>query len=116
MNAPTPEFLPGSLVAARGREWIVLPESDIDTLRLRPLGGGERDETLIYLPLERQPVQPATFPWPSITQARNHSASQLLLDALQLKLRSGAGHIRSFVNIAVDPRVYQLVPVMMLLK
>jgi superfamily II DNA or RNA helicase len=116
MNAPTPEFLPGSLVAARGREWIVLPESDMQTLRLRPLGGGERDETLIYLPLERQPVQPATFPWPSVAQARNHSASQLLLDALQLKLRSGAGPFRSFGNIAVEPRAYQLVPLLMALK
>jgi superfamily II DNA or RNA helicase len=116
MNAPTPEFLPGSLVAARGREWIVLPEPDRQTLRLRPLGGGERDETLIYLPLERQPVQPATFPWPSVAQARNHSASQLLLDALQLKLRSGAGPFRSFGNIAVEPRAYQLVPLLMALK
>lgn len=116
MNAPTPEFLPGSLVAARGREWIVLPESDTQTLRLRPLGGGERDETLIYLPLERQPVQPATFPWPLVAQARNHSASQLLLDALQLKLRSGAGPFRSFGNIAVEPRAYQLVPLLMALK
>ncbi|WP_079415604.1 helicase-related protein [Thiomonas intermedia] len=116
MNAPTLEFLPGSLVAARGREWIVLPESDTQTLRLRPLGGGEHDETLIYLPLERQPVQPATFPWPSVAQARNHSASQLLLDALQLKLRSGAGPFRSFGNIAVEPRAYQLVPLLMALK
>lgn len=116
MNAPTPEFLPGSLVAARGREWIVLPESDTETLRLRPLGGGERDETLIYLPLERQPVEPASFPWPSIAQARNHAASQLLLDALQLKLRSGAGPFRSFGNIAVEPRAYQLVPLLMALK
>ncbi len=51
MNAPTPEFLPGSLVSARGREWIVLPESDTQTLRLRPLGGGDGDGTLFYLPL-----------------------------------------------------------------
>jgi len=116
MNAPVPEFLPGSLVSARGREWIVLPESDQQTLRLRPLGGGERDETLIYLPLERQPVQPATFPWPTVDQARNHSASQMLLDALQLKLRSGAGPFRSFGNIAVEPRAYQLVPLLMALK
>jgi superfamily II DNA or RNA helicase len=117
MNAPTPEFLPGSLVAARGREWIVLPESDTQTLRLRPLGGGERDETLIYLPLERPgTVGPAKFPWPSVAQARNHSASQLLLDALQLKLRSGAGPFRSFGNIAVEPRAYQLVPLLMALK
>ncbi|HMN92730.1 MAG TPA: helicase-related protein [Hydrogenophaga sp.] len=109
-------FNPGSLVSARGREWIVLPESDQQTLRLRPLGGGERDETLVYLPLERQPVQPATFPWPTVEQARNHSASQMLLDALQLKLRSGAGPFRSFGNIAVEPRAYQLVPLLMALK
>lgn len=109
-------YNPGSLVTARGREWIVLPETEADTLRLRPLGGGERDETLIYLPLERHSVQPATFPWPSVDQARNHSASQMLLDALQLKLRSGAGPFRSFGNIAVEPRAYQLVPLLMALK
>lgn len=116
MNAPTPEFYPGSLVSARGREWIVLPKSDQDTLHLRPLGGGEKDESLIYLPLERQPVQPATFPWPRIEQARNHAASQLLMDALQLKLRNGAGPFRSFGNIAVEPRAYQLVPLLMAMK
>ncbi|NMG42289.1 DEAD/DEAH box helicase [Aromatoleum toluvorans] len=116
MNTPIPEFYPGSLVSARGREWIVLPESDQDTLRLRPLGGGEKDESLIYLPLERQPVRPATFPWPRVGQARNHAASQLLLDALQLKLRNGAGPFRSFGNIAVEPRAYQLVPMLMALK
>ena len=116
MNSPAPEFYPGSLVSARGREWIVLPESDPETLHLRPLGGGERDETLIYLPLERNPVQPATFPWPRVDQARNHAASQLLLDALQLKLRNGAGPFRSFGNIAVEPRAYQLVPLLMAMK
>ena len=109
-------FYPGSLVSARGREWIVLPESTPDTLRLRPLGGGEKDESLIFLPLERQPVQPATFPWPQVEQARNHAASQLLLDALQLKLRNGAGPFRSFGNIAVEPRAYQLVPLLMAMK
>jgi superfamily II DNA or RNA helicase len=116
MNAPTPEFLPGTLISARGREWVVLPESSAETLRLRPLGGGEHDETLIYLPLEPQPVRSATFPWPTVANARNHAASQMLLDALQLKLRSGAGPFRSFGNIAVEPRAYQLVPLLMALK
>lgn len=109
-------YYPGSLVSARGREWIVLADSDADTLRLRPLGGGDRDETLLFLPLETQPVKPATFPAPALDQARNHSASQLLLDALQLKLRNGAGPFRSFGNIAVEPRAYQLVPLLMALK
>lgn len=116
MNVPVAEFFPGSLVSARGREWIVLPDSTPDTLRLRPLGGGDKDESLIYLPLEPQPVGPATFSWPTVAQARNHSASQLLMDALQLKLRSGAGPFRSFGNIAVEPRAYQLVPLLMAMK
>ena len=39
------DFLPGNLVRARGREWVVQTESRRDWLRLRPLGGVE-DETV----------------------------------------------------------------------
>jgi superfamily II DNA or RNA helicase len=109
-------FQPGSLVSARGREWIVLPESSDDTLHLRPLGAADDDATLIYLPIEPGPVGPATFPWPTAGQASNFAAGQLLHDALQLKLRTGAGPFRSFGNIAVEPRAYQLVPLLMALK
>jgi len=109
-------FQPGSLVSARGREWIVLPQSDQDTLHLRPLGAAEDDATLIYLPIEPHPVGPASFAWPTVAQASNHAAGQLLRDALQLKLRTGAGPFRSFGNIAVEPRAYQLVPLLMALK
>lgn len=109
-------FQPGSLVSARGREWIVLPQSSDDTLHLRPLGATDDDATLIYLPIEPGPVGPATFPWPTPEQASNFAAGQLLRDALQLKLRSGAGPFRSFGNIAVEPRAYQLVPLLMALK
>ncbi|WP_228276526.1 helicase-related protein [Dechloromonas sp. H13] len=109
-------FQPGSLVSARGREWIVLPQSCDETLHLRPLGAAEDDATLIYLPIEPGPVGPATFPKPSVQQAANFAAGQLLRDALQLKLRTGAGPFRSFGNIAVEPRAYQLVPLLMALK
>lgn len=109
-------FQPGSLVSARGREWIVLPQSSDDTLHLRPLGATDDDATLIYLPIEPGPVGPATFPWPTTEQASNFAAGQLLRDALQLKLRTGAGPFRSFGNIAVEPRAYQLVPLLMALK
>lgn len=34
-------FNPGSIVKARGREWVVLPQSEASILYLRPLGGGE---------------------------------------------------------------------------
>lgn len=115
MNANV-SFQPGSLVSARGREWIVLPQSSDDTLHLRPLGAAEEDATLIYLPIEPTPVTEASFPKPTVHQASNFAAGQLLRDALQLKLRTGAGPFRSFGNIAVEPRAYQLVPLLMALK
>lgn len=113
---PHTSFQPGSLVSARGREWIVLPQSSDDTLHLRPLGAAEDDATLIYLPIEPGPVGPATFPKPTVQQAANFAAGQLLHDALRLKLRTGAGPFRSFGNIAIEPRAYQLVPLLMALK
>lgn len=113
---PQTSFQPGSLVSARGREWIVLPKSTEDTLHLRPLGAADDDSTLIYLPIESGPVGAATFPWPTSEHASNFAAGQLLREALQLKLRSGAGPFRSFGNIAVEPRAYQLVPLLMALK
>jgi superfamily II DNA or RNA helicase len=115
--APEAEFRPGSLVRAREREWVVLPgDAGPDLLRLRPLGGAEEDATLIYLPLE--PVQPsaATFPPPDPEKTGAQAAALLLRDALRLKLRAGAGPFRSFGNISVEPRAYQLVPLLMALK
>ncbi|MBL8481624.1 MAG: DEAD/DEAH box helicase family protein [Rhodocyclaceae bacterium] len=93
-----------------------MPQSTGDTLHLRPLGAAEDDATLIYLPIEPGPVGPAIFPRPTVQQASNFAAGQLLRDALQLKLKSGAGPFRSFGNIAVEPRAYQLVPLLMALK
>ncbi|MCE7914656.1 MAG: helicase SNF2 [Nitrosomonas sp. PRO4] len=110
------DFMPGNLIRARGREWVVQSESRRDWLRLRPLGGAD-DDTIALIPeLELQPVEPATFPWPQPEQAGNHAAALLLRDALRLKLRAGGGPFRSFGNIAVEPRGYQLVPLLMALR
>lgn len=110
------DFMPGNLVRARGREWVVQSDSRRDWLRLRPLGGAD-DDTIALIPeLELQPVEPATFPWPDPDQAGNHAAALLLRDALRLKLRAGGGPFRSFGNIAVEPRGYQLVPLLMALR
>ncbi len=46
------KFAVGSLVKARDREWVVLPESEEDLLVLRPLGGTEDEVTGIYPSLE----------------------------------------------------------------
>ena len=109
-------FSPGALVKARDREWVVQPGSSDTLLRLRPLGGSEEDITTLIPGLEFVPPAPATFPEPDPSMPGNHTAAQLLRDALQLKLRSGAGPFRSFANIAVEPRAYQLVPLLMALR
>lgn len=109
-------FQTGSLVRARGREWVVLPETRQDILKLRPLGGSDEDATVIYLPLERKPPETAVFGPPNPEKAGDWVASQMLRDAMMLKLRAGAGPFRGLGNICVEPRAYQLVPLMMALK
>ena len=110
------QFKPGDLVRARGRKWVVLPEMRPDLLKLRPLGGAEGDATLIYLPLEPDPPTSATFDLPNSCTPGSQEAALLLRDALRLKLRAGAGPFRSFGNLNVVPRAYQLVPLLMALK
>ncbi|MDP9485830.1 MAG: DEAD/DEAH box helicase [Actinomycetota bacterium] len=104
----------GSLVKARGREWVVLPESEEDMLVLRPLGGTEDEVAGVYLPLE--PVEPASFELPDPTKRGDYRSSRLLRDAVRLGFRSSAGPFRSFAKIAVEPRPYQLVPLILALK
>jgi hypothetical protein len=107
-------FAIGSLVRARGREWVVLPDSTDDLLMLRPLGGADDEVTGIYIPLE--PVAPAEFDLPDPAQVGDYRSSRLLRDALRLGFRSSAGPFRSFGRLAVEPRPYQLVPLLMALK
>src|SRR5947207_2220960 len=107
-------FAVGSLVKARGREWVVLPESDEQMLILRPLGGTEDEVTGIYVPLER--VDHAHFDLPDPTQPGDYRSCRMLRDAVRLGFRSSAGPFRSLGRIAVEPRPYQLVPLLMALK
>jgi superfamily II DNA or RNA helicase len=104
----------GTLVKTRGREWVVLPESEEDLLVLRPLGGTEDEVTGIYLPLEK--VEPAQFSLPDPNTPGDYFSCRLLRDAIRLGFRSSAGPFRSFARIAVEPRPYQLVPLLMALR
>ncbi|HXF62084.1 MAG TPA: helicase-related protein [Caldilineaceae bacterium] len=106
----------GSLVKARGREWVVLPESDEQFLVLRPLGGSDQERAGLYLPLEQDDVEPATFAPPDPSRPGDFRSCRLLRDAVRLGFRSSAGPFRSFGRIAVEPRPYQLVPLLMALK
>ncbi len=107
-------FAVGSLVKARDREWVVLPESTEEMLILRPLGGTEDEVTGIFLPLE--PVEPAQFELPDPSQLGDYRSCRMLRDAVRLGFRSSAGPFRSFAKLAVEPRPYQLVPLLMALK
>ncbi len=110
----TTAFVPGSLVRARGREWVVLPGSDGDLVRVRPLGGTDDEETAIWRPIE--PVEPAAFAPPDWQRPGDHRSTRLLRDAVRLGIRAGTGPFRSFAHLGVDPRPYQLVPLMMALR
>lgn len=108
-------FSSGSLVRARGREWVVLPESADDLLVVRPLGGSDDEVTGIWMPMEK--VEAATFALPDPAKdLGDHQSGRLLHEALRLSVRASAGPFRSFGRIAVEPRPYQLVPLLMALR
>jgi superfamily II DNA or RNA helicase len=111
-----PRYEPGSLVHARGRDWIVQPDSSPDFLLLRPLGGRSEEATGIYLPLEADDVRSATFDLPGADGLGDARSAGLLRDAARLTARATTGPFRSFGRIAVSPRPYQLVPLLMALK
>jgi superfamily II DNA or RNA helicase len=107
-------FTVGSLVRARGREWVVLPETSEDMTMLRPLGGGDMEVTGILRSLEE--ICPAKFEYPIPEQAGDYRSSRMLRDALRLGFRASAGPFRSFGHLNFEPRPYQLVPLLMGLK
>ncbi|MFF0108034.1 helicase-related protein [Streptomyces hirsutus] len=104
----------GSLVKARGREWVVLPESKPDLLVLRPLGGSDDDIAAVFPAFET--VEEARFAAPEPSDLGDQRAAGLLRTALRIGFRSGAGPFRSLAGIAVEPRAYQLVPLLMALR
>ncbi len=105
---------PGTLVHARGREWVVLPDSTDEVLVARPVGGLDEEITGIMPAVE--PVRSTSFPLPSRDDLGDFSSGMLLREAARLSTRAAAGPFRSFGRIAAEPRPYQLVPLMMALK
>ncbi|MFI0815376.1 DEAD/DEAH box helicase [Streptomyces sp. NPDC021098] len=109
-----PTYSAGSLVTARGREWVVLPESEPDLLVLRPLGGSDDDIAAVFPAIEK--VTGAEFAPPEPSDLGDQRAAGLLRTALRIGFRSGAGPFRSLAGIAVEPRAYQLVPLLMAVR
>ena len=111
------DFDVGSIVRARGREWVVLPRdpNNPELWLLRPLGGGGDEMSGVYRPLET--IEQAMFPHPNPeTDLGNLKQCQILRDAARLGFRHGAGPFRSLSRISIEPRSYQIVPLLMALK
>ncbi len=109
-------FAIGSLVRARGRDWIVLPSEEANVLRLRALTGRDDGVTGLYLPLEGATIAPSQFPPPDPAEAGDIVGARLLYDALRLSLRAGAAPFRSAGRLGFVPRSYQFVPLVMALR
>ena len=109
------DFIVGSLVRVRNREWVVLP-SDENVVNLRPLSGSEGELCAVHRVLEGHLVESAEFPFPQASAAGDFVAGKLLRNAARLSLRSGAGPFRSLGRLSVRPRPYQFVPMIMALR
>mgnify|MGYP000033197949 CR=1 FL=1 len=110
------EFLPGNLVRARSRTWVVQTGSTNDWLKLRPIGGADDEITELMPALEKSAVELAQFELPDPSKVGSFNSAEMLYDALRFQLRSGAGPFRSFGSIAIEPRTYQLVPLLMAMR
>ena len=109
-------FPPGSLVKARGRDWVVLPDA-----RPWPAGGtpAERRPRARYWALPQMRSSEATLPEPDHrTRARSGTTSPpgCSEPALRVGFTASAGPFRSLGSIAVEPRQYQLVPLLLALR
>jgi superfamily II DNA or RNA helicase len=108
-------FSTGSIVRARGREWVVLPQGDDASLIIvKPLGGHEAEVTGILPSLES--VSAASFAPPDPEQVGDWTSGRLLREAARISTRNATGAIRCWSRIDVDPRPYQLVPLLMALR
>lgn len=114
MPHAAPAYSPGSLITARGREWVVLPGSAGGFIVARPLNG-DREFTTGLFAVE---VEPATFPRPATGPGEigDSVAASLLRTAMRIGFTSAAGPFRSLAAIAVEPRQYQLLPLLLALR
>ncbi|MEU7383468.1 helicase-related protein [Streptomyces sp. NPDC042207] len=113
MSATT-DRAPGTLVRARDRDWVVLPGSTEDLVLAQPLDG-DREFVAAFFPDE---VHEPGFGLPQALpgEAGDFASASLLRTALRIASTAGAGPFRSLNAVAVEPRRYQLVPLMMALR
>ncbi|MEI6388706.1 MAG: SNF2-related protein [Spirochaetota bacterium] len=114
---PPATYKTGTLVHARGRDWVVLPSESEDLLRLKPLDGREEDVAGIFIPLAKDgDIRPSQFNPPTVRDLGSVRAARLLFDASRLSLRSASGPFRCAAKLGFRPRSYQMVPLIMALR
>lgn len=118
-------FIVGSLVSYRDRNWILIDrDTQTQRLLLRPLTGGDDYAIPVSLKLSSAlrgvfPYEipaPSSFPVPSSDKRASYTDFHLFLLGSQLSLKDGAAPIRSLGRISIKPRTYQLVPLLMALR
>ncbi|MYW14636.1 hypothetical protein GT039_03275, partial [Streptomyces sp. SID2955] len=68
-------YLAGSLVNARGRDWVVLPESEPGLLVVRPLGGTDDDVAAVLPAVEEvRTTRRAVLPTVEDVRTAGHAA------------------------------------------
>ena len=107
-------FAPGAIVRARGREWVVQPNSSAPLYSLLPLGSTSDEATQLHTALEA--LESASFAPPDPTKRGDANSCRLLRDAARLATRHAAGPYRSFARLGFEPHPYQLVPLIMALR
>jgi hypothetical protein len=90
-----------------------LPGTTPEFLLLQPLGGGPDDVVGVF---PDEGVEPATFPVPSTDDLGDATSTALLRTALRVGFSASAAPFRSLASIAVSPRNYQYVPLMVALR
>lgn len=106
-------FSVGNIVNTRGRDFIVVSKSK-DTLTLSPLSG--EDDSLSYVSVALEDVKLSYFSDPDPKKSGAYNSGVLFKTAVSLLLRYGAGPFRCFGHIAIEPRLYQMVPLLMALR
>src|SRR5271165_2089753 len=85
-RAMSTSFAPGALIAARGREWVVVEAFTDGALSVRPIGGLDL-ESQVMVPALEHDLKPAQFTLPSAERPGPSAEARLLRDALYLNLR-----------------------------
>lgn len=128
------EFSTGTLVSFRQRPWIVLNHPDPNMLLLKPLGGTDKENLGIYLPLytnndqvsskdmfvnanKTLDIQPYSFNPPQEIDLNSRFAlAKTFYNACRLSFRDVAGPFQSLGRLSFEPRPYQMVPLILALK